>query len=324
MAVPDTSGSYKPTASTVRARLMLEVAAAMGDGPEQAYREPEIRLQPAGDGAPVTLAGTSTLDGVGRVVSGEVALAFLNPSSALAVALRGGNSVFPTPQPVRSVAVLPSRDQCCFAVRAETGLGSIEDIGRSRYPLRLSLRGVATHWLHTMLDDIFAAAGFSVAELQSWGGAIRKQGHIPHPGSPRFEALRSGAVDAVFDEGVHGWVDSLVPAGMTVLPMEEATLARLEAMGYRRDLLRKARYPTLPADVPTLDFSGWPLFVREDADADFVRRVCEGLEARKNVIPWEGGPSVDVARMVADSAEAPLGAPLHDAAAAFWRARGYI
>jgi hypothetical protein len=193
--------------------------------------------------------------GLTRVVGGELDMAFLNPSAALAVAHRGTGSAFKTPQPVRAITVLPSRDQCLFAVRSETGFTHVEDIGRARYPLKLSLRGLDQHWLHFMLDDIFAAAGFSLADIVSWGGEIRKEGHIPNPGTARFDSLINGEVDGILDEGVHGWADAMVPAGMTVLHLREDTVARLEAIGYRRDYLLKSRYPTLPEDVLTLDFS---------------------------------------------------------------------
>jgi len=321
----DAKESYQPSASTVRARFVLELAAGMGASEEQPFREPEVRLKAQRvSGGPFLLSASSTLDGLTRVVGGELDMAFLNPSAALAVAHRGTGSAFKTPQPVRAITVLPSRDQCLFAVRSETGFTHVEDIGRARYPLKLSLRGLDQHWLHFMLDDIFAAAGFSLADIVSWGGEIRKEGHIPNPGTARFDSLINGEVDGIFDEGVHGWADAMVPAGMTVLHLREDTVARLEAIGYRRDYLLKSRYPTLPEDVLTLDFSGWPVFVRDDADDDLVRHICAGLEARREMIPWEGGGPLPLDRMCLDVPEAPLGVPLHPAAERFWTACGYL
>ena len=171
----------------------------------------------------------------------------------------------------------------------------------------------------------FAAAGFSLADIESWGGEVRKEGHIPRPGTAKFEALARGEITGLFDEGVHGWANEVTPAGMTVLKLGEDTAGRLEELGYRRDFLLKSRYPTLPEDILTLDFSGWPVFVREDADDDMVRRMCAGLEDRKDVLPWdgEGGP-LPLDRMCADCPEAPLGVPLHAAAERFWTERGYL
>ena len=270
------------------------------------------------------LSASSTLDGINRVVGGEVDLAFINPSSALTVACRGKGSHFTQPQPVCALTVLPSRDQCLFAVHGSTGFASIEDVGRAKYPLKLGLRGRQDHLLHNMLDDILAAAGFSLADIVAWGGEVHKTGHIPEPGTPKFEALAAGELTAMFDEGVHRWAGAVRPAGLTALKIEDETLARLEEMGYRRDCLTRDQYPTLPEDIPTLDFSGWPVFVRDDGDDDMVRRFCAGLEARRDSIPWEGEGPLPLDLMCRDTPEAPLGAPLHPAAEAFWKEQGYL
>ena len=311
-------------AAAMRARFILEMAAGMAAAAKDPYREPEVRLKAEGGGAPANLSASSTLDGIERVVGGEIDLAFINPSSALTVAHRGKGGYFTAPQPVRAVTVLPSRDQCLFVVAGETGLTHIEDIGREKFPLKLCLRGRDEHWLHNMLDDILAAAGFTLTDLKAWGGEVRKEGHIPRAGTPKFEALARGEITGLFDEGVHGWANEATPAGMTALKMRPETADKLEAMGYRRDYLTKALYPTLPEDILTLDFSGWPVFVREDADDDLVRRVCAGLEAHKDLIPWEGVGPLPLDRMCRDCPEAPLGVPLHPAAERFWKDQGYL
>ena len=213
----DEPRSHAVNAASMRARFVLEMAAGMAAHEDQVYREPELRLNTqSGTGAPVNLSASSTLDGIERVVGGALDLSFLNPSSALSVAYRGTGCYFTTPQPVRAVTVLPSRDQCMFAVHGATGLTHIEDIGREKFPLKLALRGRDEHWLHNMLDDILAAAGFSLADIIAWGGEIEKVGHIPRPGTPKFEGLVRGEITGVFDEGVHGWADQVTPASEEV------------------------------------------------------------------------------------------------------------
>lgn len=313
-------------AANMRARFILDMAAGMATSADQVWREPELlMLNESEGGGTVRLSASSTLDGIERVVSGDLDLCFINPSSALSVAFTGKGSHFREPQPVRAITVLPSRDQCMFVVHNATGLTTVEDIKRRKFPLKIGLRGRTEHWLHNMLDDILAAAGFSLADIVAWGGEVKKVGHIPRPGTEKFETVAKGtALNALFDEGVHGWANQVVPAGMTVLKLEEETVVKLEAMGYRRDALSKARYPTLPEDILTLDFSGWPVFVRADATDDLVRRICAGLEARKDVIPWEGEGPLPLNRMCRNVPEAPLGIPLHPAAERFWRDCGYL
>lgn len=315
-------------AATMRARFVLEMAGAMAANRDDIYRQAVVRMDSIGSAGeisrPIELSSFSTFDGISRVVSGEIDLAFINPSAMLAVACKGGGASFTTPQPVRTVAVLPSPDQCMFAVRTETGLTHIEDIGREKYPLKLRLRGVKNHCLHNMLDDLCAAAGFSLSDIESWGGEVQKVGGLPWFGTPKFEALAQGEITAIFDEGVYRWAGAVTSAGITALKMAEDTAQKLEAMGYRRNTLSRADYPTLPDDILTLDFSGWPVFVREDADDDLVRRICAGLEARKSVIPWEGEGPLPLDQMCIDSPAAPLGAPLHPAAEKFWAEQGYL
>ena len=49
-----------------------------------------------------------------------------------------------TPQPVRALCVLPSKDTCTFAAVASTGLSRFEDIAAKKYPLKLAVRDLVT------------------------------------------------------------------------------------------------------------------------------------------------------------------------------------
>src|SRR6185503_15124047 len=107
--------------------------------------------------------------------------------------------------------------------------------------------------------DICAAAGFSLADIERWGGSVRREGLLPYPDGPKFASVRRGEIDALFDEAA-------AQSGMTPLPLAESTVAKLEAMGYRRNLLTRAEFPSLPGDLLTMDFSGWPIVVHREAE----------------------------------------------------------
>jgi len=241
----------------------------------------------------------------------------------LAVALRG-RSIFAKPMPVRAIAVIPSWDQFVFAVRPETGLTRFEDIAVRKAKLRVVMRGTPDHTLHHMFDDVAAAAGFSRVDIARWGGEVRKTGSVPWPHTETFKALVRGEVDAIFDEAAHSWVPQALDAGITILPLAEATVVKLEAMGYRRAVLPQSAYPKLPRDVLSLDFSGWTVFVHAEADAALVTRICAGLDARKARIPWEEPGELPVERMAREALDTPQTVPLHPAAERFWRSRGYL
>jgi TRAP-type uncharacterized transport system substrate-binding protein len=211
-----------------------------------------------------------------------------------------------------------------FAVRPETGLSSFEDIARRKPKLRILMRGMQDHTLHHMFDDVAAAAGFSRDDIKSWGGEVRKAGSVPWTDTETFKSLIRGDVDAIFDEAAVIWVPQALDAGIRILPLAEATVAALEAMGYRRAILPKSTYHKLPNDVLSLDFSGWTIFVHAEADDDLVAQICAGLEARKTRIPWEEPGDLPVERMAREAPETPQTVPLHPAAERFWRSRGYL
>jgi NMT1-like family len=318
--------SEKPSPVAIRSRVMLEMACEMVTMADQPMRQAKVLLRAQGIAEeadwPLRLFGSSTGEGVDAVVSGESAVGIINPSGALTVAYRGSRGL--AAAPVRTVAVIPSYDQYVFAVHPRTGLSRLEEIAEQRMPLHISLRGQRDHCLHAMLDDILHAAGFSLADLQSWGGTISYEGLAPDFSHPKFARLIRGELDAVFDEGVYEWLPQVLAAGIMILPLAEQTVLRLEAMGYRRGTIERAIYPALPHDILTIDFSGWPIFVRADSPDPLVRHMCAALDARKHLIPWEGLGPLPLERMCRDAPDTPLDVPLHPAAERFWRERGYL
>lgn len=319
------AGGVNP--NVTRSRLVLEIASEMAGSAASevvpAYVQPRVVLRHAKGGKAATFLGVSTAEGIFAVARREIDLAIINPATVLSVALRG-KGIFKEPMPVRAVAVIPSWDQFVFAVRPETGLSSLEDIARRKPKLRILMRGAQDHTLHHMFDDVAAAAGFSRDDIASWGGEVRKAGSVPWPHTETFKALIRGEVDAIFDEAATAWVPQALDAGITLLPLAEATVAALEAMGYRRAILPRSTYHKLPRDILSLDFSGWTVFVHAEADDELVTQICAGLVARKAYIPWEEPGDLPVERMAREAPDTPQTVPLHPAAERFWRGRGYL
>ena len=309
-------------AVSTRSRVVLEIASELAMSEWPRFQAKVLLREHGAREWPICLLGTSTIEGVDAVVKREADLAMINPAAALGLAYRG-TGPFRTPLPVRAIGVIPSLDQYVFAVKSECGLSAFEDIATTRPALTVSLRGQADHSLHFMLDDIVAAAGFSLDDLRAWGGDVRREGFLPVPGGPKFAALARGEINAIFDEAASFWVEAAIAAGMTILPLAESTLQKLEAIGYRRSVLRKSEFPSLPRDVPTIDFSGWPIFDHADATEKLVTDLCAALDHRKAMIPWETG-SLPVERMCCESPDTPQYVPLHPAAERYWRERGYL
>jgi len=177
--------------------------------------------------------------------------------------------------------------------------------------------------LHVIIDHVFKAAGFSLDDIVSWGGEVRYDAGMAY-GANRIGALQRGEIDAIFDEGASAWGNMALELGMTFLFLDEVILQRLESVGLRRGVMERKLFPKLAADVPTLDFSGWPIYTHESTPPSLVTDFCEALEESKERIPWAQDAPLPLAQMVRDTAEGHLEVPLHPAAERFWRERGYL
>jgi len=308
---------------TIRSHLVLEVASELVDRPEWPYRQARINLrEQGGETWPVCLFGSDSPAAIDQVARGELQVAIINPAAPLALAVRG-KGPFKSPIPLRAITVIPSPDQLAFAVSERTGLQSLRDIRDRRYPLRISIRGQMDHSLHLVVKEVLSAAGFSFDDVISWGGQIRYDVGLPK--SPnRLGAVQRGEVDMIIDEAVGSWVDTALESKMVILPFDEPLLERLEGLGFRRAIISKARYTELKEDVPTLDFSGFPVYTHANVPDSIVTSICSALEARKEKIPWQEEGPLPLDRMCRDTPEGPLTIPLHPAAERFWRARGYL
>lgn len=308
---------------TIRSRLVLEVASEMVDQADWPNRQARVSLRVQGtDHWPVNMIASDGPAALDLVARGEMQLAISNPAMFLALAVRG-TGPYKKPIPLRAITIIPSPDQLAFAVTEKTGLKSLREIRERRSPLRVSLRGQRDHALHPVVDEVLAAVGVSLDDIVSWGGQVRYDDGLPMRDS-RFGAMQRGEVDMIVDEAVRGWANAALDAGMQILPLDDLILKKMEALGLRRAVMPKARYPKLPDDLPTLDFSGFAVYTHADLSDTVVTSICAALEARKDRIGWQEPGPLPLDRMCQDTADGPLTIPLHPAAEKFWRERGYL
>jgi TRAP-type uncharacterized transport system substrate-binding protein len=316
----------KPTTSTpavTRSSLILETAAEMIRVP--GYRLDQSLVQMRRQGTQdwgLSLFGSDSYHVVEQVARGEVDVAMMNPAGPLAAAYRG-KAIWKEPMPVRAITVIPSLDWIVFAVADRTGLKSLADIKEQRYPLKMSLRRQPDHATHLYIDHVLRSYGFSIADIISWGGAVVPSSAMSFQPERTGQVL-SGEVDAIFDEAVLSLIPQLDDLGMHLLPLDEPVLQAMDDIGFHRSTITKEMFPNLPADVPALDFSGWPVYTRADAPDELIYAFCVGLEARKSDIIWQEPRDLPLDEMCHDTQAAPLKVPLHPAAERFWRERGYL
>jgi len=269
---------------------------------------------------------TGSFREIAAVAAGKYSLAWVNPSVLLTMAYRG-KGPFRRRLPLRTVAVFPSYDVMGFAVHESTGITSLSQIKKDRFPLKLSTRIVTPNALRensTMFTvaAVMKSAGFTFADVRKWGGKI----HLAsRPSDPvRRESIEKGAVNAIFDEGIKSWARTALENGFHFLPVEGAVLKTMVAMGYRPTLMPKSRFHGMTEDAATIDFSGWPMIVRADMPDETAYAICEAIERRKEAIPTDNYKPLEMAQLCANDEEAPYDVPLHKGAERFYRERGYL
>ncbi len=269
---------------------------------------------------------TGSFPEIRGVAEGKFSLAWVNPSVLLTMAYRG-KGPFRKRLPLRTLAVFPSYDVMGFAVHESTGITSLSQIKKERFPLKLSTRLVTPSALRensTMFTvaAVMRAAGFSFAELRKWGGKIHLASRPSDPA--RRASIENGTVNAIFDEGIKSWARTGLENGFRFLPVDGTVLKSMVAMGYRPTVMHKSRFPGMAEDVTTIDFSGWPMIVRAEMRDDTAYAICEAIEKRKEVIPTDNYKPLEMAQLCANDEEAPYDVPLHPGAARFYRERDYL
>ena len=252
----------------------------------------------------------------------RVDVAFVNPSPVVTMAYRG-RGFYKRKWPLQALAAFPSWDRIAFAVAKDLGIRSLRDIARRRIPLKIATRssGVDNTTYYTV-SKILSLHGLSFAKIKQWGGSWEES---PWPSSPRRkESIRRGEVNAVFDEGIHTWLDEALGCGFEVLHLEADILRALQAMGYRRAVIPRARHRGLAEDIRTIDFSGWPLITHRWLKDDIAYSICEAIDARKSVITIDDKEPLNMKKLCRSTEAGPLQIPLHPGARKFYRENGYL
>jgi TRAP-type uncharacterized transport system substrate-binding protein len=313
------------TPAIERSRLMLETVSELVGANEWRDKQVMIYMRPQGDAKWRTrFYASDGPDSIDMVVNGEADIAICNPGGVLGMALKG-KGPYKKPLPLRSIMVMPQFDQLGFAVHPKTGLKTLGDLKRTKYPLRVSLRGQPDHSVHFITNHVLSAFGMTLDDIKSWGGKVVYTEGMPN-GPDRLGAVERGELDAVWDEALPRFAAEAIRLGMKFLPVDEPQLKALEADGLMRAAITDKEYPGLGPDVWTVDFSGWPVFCLASAPDEMIYKFCEAMDARRARIPWEdgNGQPLPLEKLCKDSKEGPLYLPLHPAAERYWRERGYL
>lgn len=253
------------------------------------------------------------------VAEGGIEMAVINPSGLLTQAYRGVG-LFDKALPLRVVAVYPTWDRFVFMLNPRLGFRSLADIKAAKYPLHVSVKEDPTHSTRVLTDQVLGLYGFSLADIVAWGGRLNVTG-APND-RRRMEPMRSGELDAIFDEGLVHWMAEALACGFQPITLEPEIFAALDRLGWRRVLIPAGAFSGLAEDHACVDYSGWPLYAREDLPEQMVYDVCASLAARQAEIPWEDGAFTGVDQCFRETEPTPMDVPLHVGAERWLREHG--
>lgn len=269
----------------------------------------------------------SELGGTGPAILVEkkkIDFGFGNPVGLSAMAYLGCG-FYKKKIPLRAIGVFPTWDRLIFAVRKTTGVESLEDIKRQKYPLRISTRrrGRLQTTVYA-IEEVLKAYGMSFRDIERWGGKIME---APSPSSKdRENHIRSGKADAVFDEGVKSWGNTALNAGMRFLPVNDVAARHMSKLGFPSAKLTPKHYPGLDLDIRCVDFSGWTFFCRADLPAEIAYHMARAVDLCYKQIPVDHFDKRPMTmREFCRGGEAgQLNIPLHRGAKKYFRQKGYL
>jgi TRAP-type uncharacterized transport system substrate-binding protein len=312
-------------ANFVRSKMLWEIGLHIAGNPATPYGGNRDMVICVGSGSGdrfrpwLRLATGSAILAEG-VVKGDVEAAFVNPSALLTQAYRGVG-LFKTPLPVRIICNYPSWDRFVMAFHPRAGIRSVADIKAKKYPLRVSVREDPTHSTIVLIDQIFALHGFTLADIERWGGKLVRCGG-PGDERRRLEPMARGEIDAVFDEGIKVWLSEALAAGLAPIGFDASEYEQLGKLGWRRVTVPKSVFPGLPHDVDTLDFSGWPIYCNASLPEQMAYDICAAVAARDAEVPWEKMAGGNAIQAVTETDATPMDVPLHPGAERWLREQG--
>lgn len=316
-------------ANIQRCKLMWEVALHLAADPKTPYfgnRDMNIAVgKGSGESFKPWLRMVTGAPNLAHAMArGEIEVSMMNPSGILTQAYRG-TGMFAEPIPVRVIANYPSWDRFVYLMHPRTGITSIAQIKEKRYPLRLSTREDTNHSTRVLIDQTFGCYGFSMADIESWGGSLQINNS---PGDQRrLTALREGTVDAVFDEGLAIWFEQGLAAGMRPIFPEPEVVKKLQDIGWRKVVMPAKLFPYLEMDCPSIDYSGWPMYGLASLPDEDAYKICAAIHARADEIDWENAfgwaPFTGMGPLAIESEATPRDVPMHPGAARWFRENGF-
>jgi TRAP transporter TAXI family solute receptor len=225
-------------------------------------------------------------DSLLQLASGQAEITLINSRGVAAMAVRG-TGLFDTPLPnLRAIAALPHYDWAFFAVDASLGVRSFAELRQKKIPLTLTTGFLdGDNAVGFMAIEVLRRHGIDPADIRRWGGEIRGGSF----GENRADML-SGKANAVFQEAARGkeWEELAKERPLAFLPLEPAVAKALSnELGFGALEVPANYYPGQHEPFLAVDFSDWPICVREDMDDRLAYRLAQIVVERREELDRE-------------------------------------
>lgn len=250
---------------------------------------------------------------------GKCDLAIIHDAEATA-AVKGEEPFQAPVNSMRTVAVLYTWAPEQFIMRRdfaeEHGITTMEDISTKKLPIKILLnrRG---NVVSAIGESMLEAAGASVEDIESWGGAVtfaasKEQG----------EMMRDRRADALLNSLFvnHQSIQQLASAiDVVLVPISEATAEKVaEEWSIEPFTIPASAYPWTEQDTLTVTVSA-QLFAHEDADPEMVKDLTTALVEHVDALQ---GVHKAMQPLDADLMASAKAVPYHPAAAEVYKAKG--
>jgi TRAP-type uncharacterized transport system substrate-binding protein len=215
---------------------------------------------------------------------------------------------------LRLIARIESPSYLMIAAVKSSGITDLKQIRQSKMPVRIML-GVGGGPLDTVLDYY----GITKKDVTAWGGKFLEGNALLK--NPDFDLILGISVLSNYPEG-NMWYEMTQKKDLVFFPIPEDLRRRLvtESLAVPVELPFRYMRGVGDAPLPTVGLSGLAIYGRDDLPDSFVRDVAQALDLRHGLIKWASQPfSYDPATVWNGE-----GVPLHPAAAAYYRERGYM
>ena len=177
---------------------------------------------------------------------------------------------------IRIIAVFPSWDRLCFAVKKDLNISSLAEISQRKLSLKLSTRAQNQYGGTVFaLNKVLNYYQCSIDYIEEIGGQVHR---VVNPrDSKRLDGIKDGLNDLVFDEDVAGWGEIALENGMVFLELGDGCFRMMEGLGFRKTTIPKSKFLALEKEIEALEFGGWPLCCRADMDEVVAYNITKGI-----------------------------------------------